>query len=183
MLALAIYGTALGIILGILTLIPLVGLIILLIVNGKATNLLREDGIHVGLLGARNARSRRLDLITSLALFSAGRLSEFGIVATYSGGGSIAFVHDHAIAKGHRLPRFHLEVARVLCRSLVEIADARTDWRPAGRRHGHASGWDGGLRGSSSTATPYSLPFTLPDSSHQSAALPQACFSAAMPWP
>jgi hypothetical protein len=40
-------------VLGILTLIPLVGLIVLLIVNGKATNLLREDGIHVGLLGAR----------------------------------------------------------------------------------------------------------------------------------
>jgi hypothetical protein len=52
-LALAIYGTAGGIILGVLTCIPLVGGIVLLIVNGKATNLLREDGIHVGLLGAR----------------------------------------------------------------------------------------------------------------------------------
>jgi hypothetical protein len=53
MLAMAIYGTALGIILGVMTLIPVVGLIVLLIVNGKATSLLRDDGIHVGLLGAR----------------------------------------------------------------------------------------------------------------------------------
>jgi len=53
MLALALYGTAAGVVLGILTLIPLIGLIVLLIINGKATNLLRAHGIHVGLMGAR----------------------------------------------------------------------------------------------------------------------------------
>ena len=54
MLAMTLYGTGTGITLGICSLlIPLVGLIILLIVNGKATNVLREHGIHVGLLGAR----------------------------------------------------------------------------------------------------------------------------------
>lgn len=51
MLAIALYGTGVGIILGILTLIPIVGLIVLLIVNGKATGILRAHGIKVGLLG------------------------------------------------------------------------------------------------------------------------------------
>lgn len=50
-LATRIYGTAIGVTYGILTLIPLVGLIILLIVNGKATAILREHGLKVGLLG------------------------------------------------------------------------------------------------------------------------------------
>ena len=52
MLAIAIYNTGVGIVLGILTLIPLIGLIVLLIVNGKATNILRQHGIKVGLMGA-----------------------------------------------------------------------------------------------------------------------------------
>lgn len=52
MLAIALYSTAAGIVLGILTLIPLVGLIVLLIINGKATNVLRQNGIRVGLMGA-----------------------------------------------------------------------------------------------------------------------------------
>jgi hypothetical protein len=52
MLALALYGTGTGIVLGILTLVPLVGLIVLLIINGKATNTLRRHGIRVGLMGA-----------------------------------------------------------------------------------------------------------------------------------
>ena len=52
MLALALYNTAAGIVLGILTLIPLVGLIVLLVINGKATNTLRRHNIRVGLLGA-----------------------------------------------------------------------------------------------------------------------------------
>ncbi len=52
MLSLALYGTAVGILLGILTLIPVVGLLVLLIVNGKATTLLRAHGIRVGLMGA-----------------------------------------------------------------------------------------------------------------------------------
>lgn len=53
MLAIALYSTGVGIVLGILTMVPLVGLIVLLIVNGKATNVLREHGIQVGLMGAR----------------------------------------------------------------------------------------------------------------------------------
>jgi hypothetical protein len=52
-LAIRIYGTGWGVVLGILALIPLVGLIVLLIVNGKATRILRKNGIGVGLLGAR----------------------------------------------------------------------------------------------------------------------------------
>jgi hypothetical protein len=52
MLALRVYSTGVGILLGILALVPCLGLIILLIVNGKATNILRQNGIAVGLLGA-----------------------------------------------------------------------------------------------------------------------------------
>jgi hypothetical protein len=40
-------------VLGVLALIPLVGLIVLLIVNGKATKILREHGVRVGLMGAK----------------------------------------------------------------------------------------------------------------------------------
>jgi hypothetical protein len=53
MLSLALYGTGAGIVLGILTLIPIVGLIVLLVLNGKATNILKQHGVKVGLLGAR----------------------------------------------------------------------------------------------------------------------------------
>jgi hypothetical protein len=52
MLAMKVYSTGLGIVLGLLTLIPCVGLIVLLIVNGKATSVLQANGISVGLLGA-----------------------------------------------------------------------------------------------------------------------------------
>ena len=52
LLAIKVYGTGLGIVLGILSLIPCIGLIVLLIVNGKATNVLKKNGIKVGLLGA-----------------------------------------------------------------------------------------------------------------------------------
>lgn len=52
LLAIKVYSTALGFLLGILTLIPCVGLIVLLLVNGKATTILRQNGIKVGLLGA-----------------------------------------------------------------------------------------------------------------------------------
>src|SRR5882724_8114189 len=44
MLAIAVCNTGAGIVLGILTLIPLVGLITLLIVNGKATAILKQNG-------------------------------------------------------------------------------------------------------------------------------------------
>jgi hypothetical protein len=52
MLSLSVYNTTVGIVMGILTLIPIVGLITLLIINGKATRTLRAHGIHVGLRGA-----------------------------------------------------------------------------------------------------------------------------------
>ena len=52
LLATKVYSTGLGVLLGILTLIPCVGLIVLLIINGKATAVLKAHGIRVGLLGA-----------------------------------------------------------------------------------------------------------------------------------
>lgn len=52
MLCFAIYSTGTAVVLGILTLVPLVGLIVLLIVNGKATGILRQRGLRVGLMGA-----------------------------------------------------------------------------------------------------------------------------------
>jgi hypothetical protein len=55
MLSISLYNTALGIILGILSLIPLLGLLILLMVNNKATTTLREHGVKVGLMGAKTA--------------------------------------------------------------------------------------------------------------------------------
>jgi hypothetical protein len=55
LLATKVYSQGTGIVLAILTLIPLVGLIVLLIINGKATNILKENGIRVGLLGASSS--------------------------------------------------------------------------------------------------------------------------------
>ncbi len=52
LLAMELYGSVVGAMLGILTLLPLVGLIALLIVNSKATAILRAGGVRVGLLGA-----------------------------------------------------------------------------------------------------------------------------------
>ncbi|HLA83780.1 MAG TPA: hypothetical protein VJL29_03220 [Thermoguttaceae bacterium] len=52
LLAMKVYSPVLGILLGLLTLLPCLGLLSLLIVNGKATAVLRENGIRVGLLGA-----------------------------------------------------------------------------------------------------------------------------------
>jgi hypothetical protein len=52
LLAMKVYGTLIGILLGLLIVIPLVGLLVLLLVNGKATRILRQNGIKVGLLGA-----------------------------------------------------------------------------------------------------------------------------------
>jgi len=52
LLAIKVYSTGVGVLLGILTLIPLIGLIVLLVVNGKATGILKQNGIKVGLLGA-----------------------------------------------------------------------------------------------------------------------------------
>ena len=55
LLSIKVYGPALGILLGILTLIPCLGLLALLRVNAKATNVLQQNGIKVGLLGANPA--------------------------------------------------------------------------------------------------------------------------------
>ena len=52
LLAMKTYGSGLGILLGVLCLLPLVGLLVLLAVNGKATRVLKQNGIRVGLLGA-----------------------------------------------------------------------------------------------------------------------------------
>lgn len=52
LLAIKVYSTGVGVLLGILTLVPCVGLIVLLVVNGKATGILKQNGIHVGLMGA-----------------------------------------------------------------------------------------------------------------------------------
>ncbi|MDX1964375.1 MAG: hypothetical protein SFX18_14580 [Pirellulales bacterium] len=54
MLAIKIYGQGTGILMGILTLIPIFGLIVLLFVNQKATSILQKNGIKVGLLGAKS---------------------------------------------------------------------------------------------------------------------------------
>jgi hypothetical protein len=51
-LAMNLYSTASAVLLCILTIIPCLGLIILLTMNGKATAVLREAGHHVGFLGA-----------------------------------------------------------------------------------------------------------------------------------
>ena len=53
LLAIKVYNPVVGVLLGFLTLIPCVGLIVLLIINGQATSVLRRHGISVGLLGAR----------------------------------------------------------------------------------------------------------------------------------
>ena len=52
LLAIKVYGIGMGILLGILSFVPCLGLIVLLIVNGKATGVLKQNGIKVGLLGA-----------------------------------------------------------------------------------------------------------------------------------
>lgn len=52
LLSTKVYGTGTGVLLGILTLIPCIGLIVLLTINGKATAILRQNGIRVGLMGA-----------------------------------------------------------------------------------------------------------------------------------
>ncbi|MEO2019109.1 MAG: hypothetical protein ABGZ53_32595 [Fuerstiella sp.] len=64
MLAIKVYGTGFGIILGVLSFVPLIGFFVLFVVNGKATNVLKENGIKVGLLGA-NVSSMRAEMLTN----------------------------------------------------------------------------------------------------------------------
>ena len=53
LLATKLYGTAIGVILGILTFVPCIGILVILVVNGKATRTLRDHGVEVGFLGAK----------------------------------------------------------------------------------------------------------------------------------
>jgi hypothetical protein len=59
LLATNVYSTAVGVVCGLLALIPCIGLITLLIINSKATNILRQNGIRVGFLGANLAELAR----------------------------------------------------------------------------------------------------------------------------
>jgi hypothetical protein len=52
LMATKVYGVGIGIAMGVLTLMPCLGLIVLLLVNGKATKVLQQNGFRVGLLGA-----------------------------------------------------------------------------------------------------------------------------------
>lgn len=51
-LARQLYGTGIGILMLILSLLPLIGLIVLIMVNMKATKFLQQHGVKVGLMGA-----------------------------------------------------------------------------------------------------------------------------------
>ncbi len=53
LLCLKVYSTAAGILMGLLSLVPCIGLIVLLIVNTRAPQILQDNGFKVGLLGAR----------------------------------------------------------------------------------------------------------------------------------
>lgn len=55
LLAAQTYGPIVGVLLGLLTLVPCVGLLVLLIINSRATSTLQLHGIRVGLLGANSA--------------------------------------------------------------------------------------------------------------------------------
>jgi hypothetical protein len=52
LLSTKVFRIGVGILLAILTLIPFLGVIVLLAINGKATAILKLNGHHVGLLGA-----------------------------------------------------------------------------------------------------------------------------------
>lgn len=52
LLAMKVYHPVVGILVALLTLVPCLGLIVLLMINGKATSILRQNGLKVGLLGA-----------------------------------------------------------------------------------------------------------------------------------
>jgi hypothetical protein len=53
LLGMRAYGTAVGIGLGLLSLVPCFGIFVLLLISDHATVILKENGIKVGLLGAR----------------------------------------------------------------------------------------------------------------------------------
>lgn len=59
LLALKAYSPVVGILLGIGALIPCLGVIFLLIVNAKATEILKQNGIKVGFFGAKLSDLKR----------------------------------------------------------------------------------------------------------------------------
>jgi len=52
LMAVRMYGVALGILMGVCTLVPLLGIAPLYVMNSRATQRLKANGIRVGLLGA-----------------------------------------------------------------------------------------------------------------------------------
>ncbi|MGD9720623.1 MAG: hypothetical protein AB7O59_16530 [Pirellulales bacterium] len=56
LLAVNVYETWVGAVVGLLALVPCLGLLVLLAVNAKATSILRRNGIKVGFLGANLAQ-------------------------------------------------------------------------------------------------------------------------------
>lgn len=52
LLSIKVYSVGLGILFAFLTMVPCIGLVMLLVINAKATGILRQNGIKVGLLGA-----------------------------------------------------------------------------------------------------------------------------------
>jgi hypothetical protein len=52
LLSIRVYGIAIGILMGILALVPCAGLIVLLLINLRATKVLTQNGIRVGFFGA-----------------------------------------------------------------------------------------------------------------------------------
>ncbi len=55
-LAMKVYSVIQGILVGILTMVPCLGLLLLLLVNQKATKILKDNGHNVGLFGADLSR-------------------------------------------------------------------------------------------------------------------------------
>jgi hypothetical protein len=53
LLATKLYGAGFGILLGLLTLLPLIGIVVLLIVNARAIAVLRSAGVDVGFFGVK----------------------------------------------------------------------------------------------------------------------------------
>jgi hypothetical protein len=52
-LAIRVYGVALGLAMALLSIVPYVGLLVLCVINAKATRLLKGCGFKVGLMGAK----------------------------------------------------------------------------------------------------------------------------------
>jgi hypothetical protein len=56
LLAKTLYSTGIAILMAILTILPCIGLLVLLIVNIQATKFLRQNGVTVGLMGADTSK-------------------------------------------------------------------------------------------------------------------------------